>query len=143
MKKVFKQALSPATTFCFSLFLLLVSAPLHVAFAASNWSEGQGKCVVNGIATIQGLQCLLANVLSYVVAGLGLVGFVMIIVGAFSYLISGGSSKGVEGGRQTITFAIIGLVVALSAFIILQFVASFTGVSSILKFQVPSSNDKF
>jgi hypothetical protein len=103
------------------------------------WEEG--VCVENGVATIQGLQCLVGNILSVVVSAIGLAGFVMIIVGAFRYLLSGGNSKGTEEGKQTITFAVGGIVVALSAFIILQLIANFTGVKTILNFRIPSSND--
>lgn len=102
------------------------------------WQEG--VCVQNGVATIQGIQCLVGNVLSVAVSGIGLAGFVMLIVGAFRYLLSGGNSKGTEEGRQTITFAVAGIVLALSAYIILKLVADFTGVQSILNFTIPGSN---
>lgn len=93
-----------------------------------------------GVATIQGLQCLIANILSVSLTFIGLAGFVMIIYGSFKYLLSGGNSKGTESARSTITFAVVGLVVALSAFIILNLVAEFTGVDLIRQFTIPSSD---
>lgn len=98
-------------------------------------------CTQEGVATIQGVQCLMANILSIAITAIGFAGFIMLIIGAFNYLLSGGNSKGMETARNTITFAVIGLVVALSSFIILNLISDFTGIESILKFNVPSSND--
>jgi hypothetical protein len=95
------------------------------------------------VATIQGFQCILANILSIAISGFGLVGFVMTLIGGFTFMLSGGNSKGAETAKQTITFAIGGLVVALSAFIILRFLASFTGVNTILNFKIPNSDTVF
>lgn len=91
------------------------------------------------VATIQGLQCVLANVLSIFLTVIGLAGFVMLIIGAFRYMLAGSNTKATESSRNTITFAVVGLVVALSAFIILNIVASFTGVTTILNFTIPGS----
>jgi hypothetical protein len=100
---------------------------------------GADFCTHDGVATIQGLQCLIGNVLTVAVTGIGFAGFVMMIVASFHYLLSGGNSKGKETARNTITFAVIGVVVAVSAFIILNLIAAFTGVESILEFVIPDS----
>jgi flagellar basal body-associated protein FliL len=70
---------------------------------------------------------------------LGLVGFVMMVVASLQYLLSGSNSQQAEKSKQTMTYAVIGIVVALSAFIILNLVAEFTGVKSILNFKIPDS----
>lgn len=119
--------------------------PLVVSAQTSVWT---GNCIANDagvlgsgdVATIQGLECLIANVLSIAITGIGLVGFVMMLVGAFRYLISGSNTKETETARSTLTYSLIGLVVALSAFIILNLIASFTGVTSILNFQIQVEN---
>lgn len=90
-----------------------------------------------GVATIQGIQCLIGNILQVAVSGIGLAGFVMMIVGSFRYLLSGGNAKNVDDAKKTMTFAVAGLVVALSAFFILNILAQFTGVNSILDFKIP------
>ena len=116
--------------------MFLTSKPVFVVEAQIQTRKWEGVCVNNEVATIQGVQCLIANLLSIAVTVVGMVGFIMIIIGAFKFLLSGSSSKGTEEGRNTIGFAIIGLVVALSAYFILNIVASFTGVKSILQFRV-------
>jgi len=101
-----------------------------------------GVCVDgpdNDVATIQGLQCLVGNVLQVAMTIIGLAGFAMIIYGGFKFMVSGGSSKATETARQTLTYAIIGLVVALSSFFIINIISSFTGISAIKQFTIPSS----
>lgn len=59
------------------------------------------------------------NILSWVV---GIVSIIMIIVGGFRYVISGGDSAAVSSARNTILYALIGLVIAAFAQILVHFV---------------------
>ncbi len=59
------------------------------------------------------------NIFSLVV---GVVAVIMIIVGGFRYITSGGDSNNVSGAKNTIIYAIIGLVVVALAQFIVQFV---------------------
>jgi hypothetical protein len=61
------------------------------------------------------------NILSVIV---GAVSVIMIIVGGFRYVISGGDANGVQGAKNTILYAIIGLVIVLFAQIIVRFIFS-------------------
>jgi hypothetical protein len=128
---------------------ILLSLTTAVLLAASSPASAQaqvpqawsGVCVADGVATIQGLQCLVANLLSVAVTAVGFAGFVMLLIGAYRYMISGGNSKGTESAKNTITWAVIGLVVALSSFFIVNLIAQFTGVNTILEFSIPDSSD--
>lgn len=115
---------------CSLVFAHPVSAQVTQA-----WS---GVCVEGDVATIQGIQCLIGNILQIGVAGVGLAGFVMMIVGAFKYLLSGGNAKGIDDGQKTMTYAIGGLILAVSAYFIINIVADFTGVNTILNFTIPA-----
>lgn len=127
------------TLFLTLLFLFGFAGQIHAQ--TQEWTEG--VCVDNGVATVQGLQCLLGNVLSVAVSFIGLAGFVMMIIGAFKYLLAGTNPKAMDEGKNTITFAVGGLIVALTAYMVLQIVSNFTGVKTILDFKVPSSNTQF
>jgi len=115
--------------------------PLPVAAQTKAWS---GVCIADrtatpgagDVATFLGLQCLIANILSIALTLIGLAGFVMIIIGGFRYMLSGSDPKGADAARNTITFAVVGLVVALSAFIILNLIAAFTGIPSLTMFKL-------
>lgn len=62
---------------------------------------------------------LIINVFSWVV---GIASVIMIIVGGFKYIISGGDSGNITGAKNTILYAIIGLVIVALAQVIVQFV---------------------
>lgn len=52
----------------------------------------------------------------------GAIAVVMIIVGGFRYVISGGDSSAVTAAKNTILYAIIGLIIAALAYAIIDFV---------------------
>jgi len=133
MKRLGRQLLMCGVIFFFSYFLFATPAHAQEPVAWTGVCTDTGDAT--GTATIQGLQCLVGNVLQIAISLIGLAGFVMMIIGAFRYLLSGGNAKGIDDGQKTITYAVLGLVVALSAYIILKIVSEFTGVSSILQFQ--------
>jgi hypothetical protein len=59
------------------------------------------------------------NTLSVIV---GAVSVIMIIIGGFRYVISSGDSNAMSGAKNTILYAIIGLVIVLFAQVIVRFV---------------------
>lgn len=61
----------------------------------------------------------IVNLLSWVV---GVVSVIMIIVGGFKYITSGGSSEKVTSAKNTIIYAVIGLVIVALAQFIVNFV---------------------
>jgi len=61
------------------------------------------------------------NIFSVIV---GVVAVIMIIFGGFRYITSGGDSGNISSAKQTIIFAIVGLVVVALAQIIVRFVLS-------------------
>lgn len=58
---------------------------------------------------------------------IGLLAFVMLLVGGFKILTSAGDPKGVAGGKQTITLAISGIVLAIISWLILLTIQNITG----------------
>lgn len=134
------------TTLIKKLFVIFIAFALVFGMPAQAYAQGtqtwRGVCTDTGdefgVATIQGFQCLIANVLRIAVTGIGFAGFVMLIVGSFRYLLSGGNPKGIDEGKQTTTYAVLGLVMALSAYFILRIIADFTGVDAILNFTIPA-----
>lgn len=74
------------------------------------------------------------NILTALIPLIGIVAFIMVLSGGFKILTSGGDPKGIQGGKQTITFAVVGIALAIIAWLILVFVENFTGVQ-VTKFQ--------
>ncbi len=86
-------------------------------------------------ATIQDLEEVFGRILSLAIPFGGLAAFVMLIIGGFKYLTSGGDPRKSEAAKQTITYALVGLVLLVSAFLIINFIKAFTGVD-VTKFTI-------
>ena len=67
--------------------------------------------------TFADLMKKIINIVSVVV---GSVSVIMIIIGGFRYIISGGDSGGVTAGKNTILYAIVGLVIVLFSQVIVD-----------------------
>ena len=61
----------------------------------------------------------IVNVILYLVAA---VSVVVIIYGGFRYIVSNGDSTKIQGAKNTILYAVVGLIVAILAFAIINFV---------------------
>lgn len=106
-----------------------------LVFAQGNiWSN---RCQTDGVATIQGFECLFQNILQVIVPVVGLVFFAMFINGGFKYLTSGGDPKKAAAATKTLTVAFIGLIGIIASWFILLFIKQFTGIDVTI-FKIPS-----
>lgn len=62
------------------------------------------------------------NIINILIGVIGVAAVIMLIIGGFQYVFSAGNEKGTKAGKDTILYAIIGIVVALLAFAIVNFV---------------------
>jgi hypothetical protein len=70
------------------------------------------------------LQTRIKQVINVIMFILGRIAVIMIIIGGIRYVVSGGDSGAVTSAKNTIFYAVIGLVVALLAYAIVNFVVS-------------------
>lgn len=110
-------------------------APSSVVRAATDW----GDCVVGDAATFQCLEPIFENIIRAALS-LGTVAlFIMLLVGGFSFLFSGGDPKKLEQARGTLSGAIIGLVIIIAAYLILRIIGIFTGTEDqLMNFTIPT-----
>ncbi|HEX3568541.1 MAG TPA: pilin [Candidatus Saccharimonadales bacterium] len=114
--------------------LILVAVPVAVPISASaatvdiaknlgcgaNLSTDQTSCTTtSGTNRIQSIVTDVVNIFSVIV---GIVSVIMIIWGGFKYITSGGDSGNISAAKNTIVYALIGLVVVALAQFIVQFV---------------------
>lgn len=117
--------------------LMLSLAPAVALVPAAVYADDIGDCLSQGSGLdaslddgctptasdggtkIQDIVTLIVNIFSIIV---GIVAVIMIIYGGFKYITSGGDSSNVSSAKNTIIYAIIGLVVVALAQFIVQFV---------------------
>ena len=73
--------------------------------------------------TVNSTVKLAVNILSFIV---GVASVIMIMIGGFKYVISSGDSGNVQGAKNTILYAVIGLIVVALAQVIVRFVLNST-----------------
>jgi hypothetical protein len=71
---------------------------------------------------ILGADGLITKILQIVVYITGAISIIMIVIGGFKYVVSAGDSNGVQGAKNTVMYALIGLVISLFSQIIVSFV---------------------
>lgn len=83
--------------------------------------EGNAGCLFGTEANCNGdgIFKTITNVLLFLI---GAVSVIMLIVGGIRYTVSGGDSSAVTGAKNTILYAIVGIVVAILAFAVVNFV---------------------
>mgnify|MGYP001581108587 CR=1 FL=1 len=113
-------------------FILTASSQ---AFAQTlDWDVIAPGCIQNNIATLTCIPAVFQNIVFAALAFAGAVAVFFVIYAGIRYITSRGDPKAVEGAKNTLTWAIIGLVVIVLSFLIIQFIAAFTGASCITLF---------
>ena len=104
-------------------------------FAAdpTSWSS---RCADGDVATIQGFECLFLNIVRVAATLAGIAFGIMVVVGGFKLIFSGGNPEKTQQASKTLTFAAIGLVATLGAWFGLKLIEEFTGVK-VTEFIIP------
>ena len=88
----------------------------------SNLDASGSGCNSNVQTGSQGLNNVITDIVNIFSVVVGIVSVIMIIYGGFRYITSGGDSGNVSSAKNTIIYAVIGLVVVALAQFIVQFV---------------------
>ena len=84
---------------------------------------------INGVATIKGFEWIFQNVVVSILGLAGIVLFIMLLMGGFKYLTSGGNPESTASAQKTITYAIIGIVLIALSYLILVIIQTITGAN--------------
>ena len=128
MKKIKLFLASLVAVLSTGSFIAPTLATVHAQSATENIQcgvagnlSGEGDCgnLDEGVNTINSTIRTVIRTFQIIV---GLISVIMIIVGGLRYITSGGESNSVKGAKNTILYAVIGLVVVAIAEAIVQFV---------------------
>jgi len=97
----------------------------------------EGTEIIDEVATLKGFEAIFSHILSLATKLAGLTCFVMLIIGGFKYLTSTGDPKQTASAKGTITWAIVGLVIIIGSWFVLQLIEEITGVRVTI-FEIPS-----
>jgi len=86
------------------------------------FNPDQGTCTQGNLDDSTNLNNLIAKIINILSVIVGIVAVVMIIIAGLRYVTSGGKQESVTSAKNTILYAIIGLVIVALAQIIVHFV---------------------
>jgi multisubunit Na+/H+ antiporter MnhB subunit len=90
-------------------------------------SSAKGKDQQTDLFGETGVFKTITNVLLFLI---GAISVIMLIIGGIRYVVSGGDSSAVQSAKNTILYAIVGVVVAILAYAVVNFVTtSFSATS--------------
>lgn len=128
MKKLLKRIITTMSA------MFLIMAPQAALVAGTAYAEPVDiqKRVCDGSQFQNNATCeetegssfydLMKKIIDIFSIVVGSISVIMIIVGGFRYVISNGDTNGVSGAKNTILYAIVGLVIVLFAQVIVNFV---------------------
>ena len=109
--------------------LAVFAAPVYAASCGDGTAAGQAMCGVSQVDTsgtssdtIYDTVKTIINVLLFVV---GIIAVIMIIIGGIRYATSAGDSNTTKSAMNTILYSVIGLVISIFAYAIVQYVYTF------------------
>ena len=130
MKKAFKVTAQILTGV--GAALILWTGKAMALDADSSVSRGAEAARADGMPSeLLGDNGVFRQVTNTILLIVGIISVVMLVYGGLRYIISGGDSKKVTDAKNTILYAIIGLIIAILAYAIIGFVLNTLGVPTV------------
>ena len=118
-----KQITKTLTQTLTGLGALLCLSTSRVLASALSVQEGANAARAEGMPTeLIGDNGVFSRLTNTILLVVGLISVIMLVYGGLRYILSGGDSKKVTNAKNTILYAIIGLIISLLAFAIVNFV---------------------
>ena len=118
-----KQITKTLTQTLTGLGALLCLSTSRVLASALSVQEGAEAARADGMpAELIGDNGVFSRITNTILLVVGLISVIMLVYGGLRYILSGGDSKKVTDAKNTILYAIIGLIISLLAYAIVHFV---------------------
>lgn len=93
----------------------------------TNWN-----CLVEGdVATLQCIGIVMQNIIDFLIPFSGVIAVIFLIWAGIKYITAGGDKEKIESAKNTIMYALIGILIVAFAFAFVRLIAYFTGVSGL------------
>ncbi|MBI4089320.1 MAG: hypothetical protein HY424_01275 [Candidatus Levybacteria bacterium] len=103
-----------------------------------SWNEIIKGCVYDSggkdVATLSCIPAIFSNMVNALLTFTGLIALAIFIFGGFKFIHSGGDPKKLEGARNNLIYGILGLLIVLLSFGIINIIVAVTGVECIRNF---------
>jgi hypothetical protein len=80
-------------------------------------------------ARLQDLNTVVGTIIGALIGFVAVASLVMLVVGGFRYLSAGDDKASTQAAQKTLTYALGGLIITLSAWVVLNLVGTFLGVN--------------
>ena len=118
-----KQLSYIATVSLVAISLLrIIFPPSTYAFDLTMSDGANSARGVDQAATLFGTAGIFTTVSNVMLFVIGALSVIMIIIGGLRYVISGGNSGNVTAAKNTILYAVVGLIIAIMSYAIINFV---------------------
>lgn len=95
----------------------------------------------SGFAKLSDLVIVFANITSVIATFAGFAVLLMLVRGGVAYITAQGDPKALQGARGSVTWAIIGLIVILSAYAIISIIVGFVQIPGVGRFCLPTAGE--
>ena len=123
---------------CF--LVLFIPAPIFAASICDSGAPGctcevkdaAGKAIASDVPSLACFAPIISNVINFLFMFLGATALIFLIYGAIRFVVSGGDQKALQSARGTMTYAVIGLVLILLSYVIINTVTTALGLGNLL-----------
>ncbi|MFA9262376.1 MAG: hypothetical protein ACEQSB_03410 [Undibacterium sp.] len=109
--------------------LLLAPAVASAQLTQGNWTAGSTNAVSAGLPT-GSIYGIISSTLSWLLAILGFIAVMGFVISGILYLTAAGNEAQIEKAKNAMTYSIIGVIVALMGYVIIQAVGAWLGTSA-------------
>ena len=102
--------------------------------AVPNGTYAGIKCLVNGVMTLDCIPGMFSLIVTALLSFVGIAALIMLIYSGVQMVIANGDAKTLETAGNTFFYSLIGLLVVLGSFLLINLIATVTGVHCLTGF---------
>lgn len=110
------------TVIAFALYVAFAMLFSVETMASTSGAIREGVQSIDDSSDGTSLERIIELIINAILFLIGVVSVIMIIIGGFRYVVSNGDSSQTKAAKDTIMYAVLGLIIAIAAYAIINFV---------------------